>query len=625
MVQERDQPRREGTGRRPARALREGWTAIAADDEVRRAVVENRTDDVGPWHDVSVPGEWRSVPAFADHAGAVVYRTCISRENLGPGERLFVECAGIFDQADLWYDGAYLGDQEDPFLPGRHEFGELARLEGPGIVVVEVNGRDRAGPWLPVSLLRTGPVSIEAMRVLCRDASDERAHLVFVARLDAASASAPVVRTSIGGRPASERVHHLARGANTITWSVDVDRPALWWPRSLGEPSLTDVVVEVDLDGLVSDSAVRRTGIRQISADHWQITVNGERIHAKGAYLDLPEDARDAADPDQMRAPVRRALEAGLDLVRVRRHVAHPHFYDAVDEAGLLLWQDVPPRPPGRARGRRGRRRAERVAAGLVDLLGHHPSVALWHHDVSDRWTHRGLVRADPTRTTLAHLSTAVPSRAATDPRTAILRGALAGVTADLAAAVVVVPNIARFPTVEQWRLVAPGTGALQPDEVRADLETLRSVRFRPSAGFCHVKLQDSSVLDNEGMYDHAGRMRPLGDAVHQACAPVIVAFSAGRGPAPSEIGVVVVNDTRLTWDGAMLEVSVSGAPWRSFSGTVAADEVTFVASLPVEDLRALGIPDPAVEAVLVDPASGAVIARNLLVVNLAASKVAAS
>ena len=30
--------------------------------------------------------------------------------------------------------GAYIGDQDDRFLPGRHGFGELARLEGPGML-----------------------------------------------------------------------------------------------------------------------------------------------------------------------------------------------------------------------------------------------------------------------------------------------------------------------------------------------------------------------------------------------------------------------------------------------------------------------------------------------------------
>jgi beta-mannosidase len=61
--------------------------------------------------------------------------------------------------------------------------------------------------------------------------------------------------------------------------------------------------------------------------------------------------------------------------VRVHAHVARPELYDAADEAGLLVWQDMPLHGPY-ARGIR--RQAVRQAEALVDLLGHHPSVALW-------------------------------------------------------------------------------------------------------------------------------------------------------------------------------------------------------------------------------------------------------
>jgi hypothetical protein len=577
----------------------------AADDEVRRAVAENRRDDIGPWHETSVPGEWRTTPGLADHAGAVVYSTVVPRTDVGPGDRLFVECRGIFDQADLWFDGAYLGDQEDAFLPGRHEYTDLARLDGPGVLVIEVNGGHRAGPWLPVEIRRTGPVVVDAFRILCRDATESRAHLLFVARLDSSVPAAPVVRTTVAGRVVSERIHRLARGSNTVSWTVDLEAPDLWWPRMLGAARLTDARIEVLLDDELSDAADRRTGIRQVSVDNWNVTVNGERIHAKGAYLDLPEEPRSDGDDS---LPVKLAIDIGLDMVRIRRHVAHPDFYDAADEAGLLLWQDVPPRPAGRTRGRRGRRRAERVATGLVDLLGHHPSVAFWHHDFTDGWTHRALVRTDPTRSALGHLSTVVPSRAATDPRVAVLRGALSGVTTDLGASMAVVPNIARFPTVEQWRIMAPATG--RSDRVRTHIETLRSVRFRPSSGFVHLKLQDSSILDNEGIHDHSGHARGVAAAVRDACAPVIVAFTTRPGEEDG-IGITVVNDTRTTWEGAVVTLSSDGSAVSSWEGTVAADDVTHVADIGIERLRALAGRRCVVE--LSDGRTGEVIASNVL------------
>jgi len=69
------------------------------------------------------------------------------------------------------------------------------------------------------------------------------------------------------------------------------------------------------------------------------------------------------------------AKEAGLDLLRVHAHVARPELYDAADDAGLLLWQDMPLQW---GYHRSIRRQARRQTRELVDVLGHHPSIVVW-------------------------------------------------------------------------------------------------------------------------------------------------------------------------------------------------------------------------------------------------------
>jgi len=82
-----------------------------------------------------------------------------------------------------------------------------------------------------------------------------------------------------------------------------------------------------------------------------------------------------AATREELRHDVGLAAEANLDLLRLHAHVSRPELYDAADEAGLLLWQDFPLQW-GYARGIR--RQAVHQAREMVDLLGHHPSIALW-------------------------------------------------------------------------------------------------------------------------------------------------------------------------------------------------------------------------------------------------------
>jgi beta-mannosidase len=135
------------------------------------------------------------------------------------------------------------------------------------------------------------------------------------------------------------------------------------------------VTVTVEADGAPSHVLRRVTGLRSLSWKQWTLSVNGERLFLKGtnqgpSRMDLAD-----ATGAELRRDVELARDAGLDLLRLHAHVSRPELYEAADELGVLLWQDFPLQW-GYARGIR--RQAARQAEAAVDLLGHHPSVALW-------------------------------------------------------------------------------------------------------------------------------------------------------------------------------------------------------------------------------------------------------
>ena len=121
------------------------------------------------------------------------------------------------------------------------------------------------GIWRGVRIESTGPVRIDALRVLCRDANEGRANLRLHARLDCDIERPVKVSTFVDGVLTDEQQRTVAAGSNDIEWDVDVRRPALWWPWSLGDQNLTDVRVEVSCDGVTSHSADRRTGLREVA------------------------------------------------------------------------------------------------------------------------------------------------------------------------------------------------------------------------------------------------------------------------------------------------------------------------------------------------------------------------
>ena len=440
------------------------WRAAVADDDLRRTWHEDGFDDSG-WEAVTVPGHWRSTPAFADEDGPLLHRR--SFEVAPPdGGRHWLTFDGLFYQGDVWLDGGYLGDTEGYFVPHTFEVTDALQARQEHLLAVEVTCTrptdltakrnltgvfqhwdcldpdwNPGGIWRPVRLTRTGPVRIARLRSLCREASDERAVLVLRATLDSDQARTVELRSTIGSVDHAT-AQPVAAGPNEVEWAVTVDHPDLWWPRALGDATLHDLTVQVALPanegGEVSDERRVRTGLRQVRMRSWVVSVNGERLFLKGSNQGPTRMALAEASAGDLAGDVGWAVDAGLDLLRVHAHISRPELYEAADRAGLLVWQDLPLQW-GYARG--VRKQAVRQAEAAVDLLGHHPSIAIWcgHNEpmaiendpgawadrgarrrlaaralaaqelptwnktVLDRSVKRALEKSDPTRPVIAH------------------------------------------------------------------------------------------------------------------------------------------------------------------------------------------------------------------------------
>ena len=358
------------------------------------------------WADLTVPGHWHSHPDFADTAGPMRYRTRVQTPSAERGRRRWLEVDGLFYQADVWLDDSYLGDPEGYFTQHSFEIGPLIDDAEPHDLELEIactpSAPDRARTtmtgayqgfidqiWNPgglagrVEIIETGPVRIDRLRVLCRDADERRAHLLLTARLDAANERPVRIRTLVEATVVAEFEHSVAGGANEVSWSIDIAEPTLWWPHRLGGAELVDIAVEVITDGDCSDRAERRIGLREVAWDRWICSINGERLFLKGANLvpiRLDAASISTAEIDHLCGE---AIAAGLDAIRVHGHIAPDSLYDTADRLGLVILQDF---PLIGAQSRRIKARAVEQATALVDRLGHHPSVALWWaHGQSER------------------------------------------------------------------------------------------------------------------------------------------------------------------------------------------------------------------------------------------------
>ena len=119
----------------------------------------------------------------------MLYRHRFRADPPQAGRRQFVTLEGVFYQADVWLDGAYLGDPEGYFFPHTFEITDLARLGDDHVLAVEVSCAPQTnrtakrnitgvfqhwdcadpddnpgGIWRPVVLERTGPIRIRRVR-----------------------------------------------------------------------------------------------------------------------------------------------------------------------------------------------------------------------------------------------------------------------------------------------------------------------------------------------------------------------------------------------------------------------------------------------------------------------------
>lgn len=404
------------------------WRAHATDDALRRNFIEHNFDDAA-WLDVTVPGHWAEQPKLASRR-SVLYRTTFSLPNDPSTDdgRHWLVFDGIWQSADVWLDGSYLGPTDGWFIPNEFDITDQIHTSETGehVLAVEVmsqqpnadeptrnlNGifddpdivghQNRGGIWQPVRIVSTGSVRMIKNRLVCTEASITAAKVHLRSHLVSDESRSVTITTTLrppGGAPpvVSSRQHDLASGATVLEWDLAITDPQLWWPWQLGDQPLYRVTVSVEVNGSISGIWERTVGLRQIRMKNYVLLVNGERLFAKGVDMwpttTLPADAT----PEQISGDVARAKDLGLNLLRVESHVARPELYDAADRAGMLIWQDMPMR--GEVK-RSIQSNAVNAAHRLVDKLGAHPSIVVWcaHYDPTGTSTGRHPLSAIPSR-----------------------------------------------------------------------------------------------------------------------------------------------------------------------------------------------------------------------------------
>jgi len=135
-------------------------------------------------------------------------------------------------------------------------------------------------------------------------------------------------------------------------FTIKIDNPKLWWPRTLGEPNLYEYNISLFSDGELCDEKNGKFGIRTIRMEEkptknldgftCQLYVNEKPVFMKGANW-VPLDVMTGCiEPERYEKAVKLAYDANFTLLRVWGGGIYESeaFYNLCDELGIMVWQD---------------------------------------------------------------------------------------------------------------------------------------------------------------------------------------------------------------------------------------------------------------------------------------------
>jgi beta-mannosidase len=258
-----------------------------------------------------------------------------------------------------------------------------------------------AGIWRPVTIHAWSTARLAGVRPEITVDEDDAGRVVVhvvTTRSPASASSSLVVRAALRD-PAGVPVCDASCEADAAgDCSIDLDPGVVrrWWPHSHGDQPLYQLDVDLlDADGAVLDSWSRRVGFRKVELDTsadaigsaFTFVVNGRPIFARGVNW-IPDDMFPSrVGRDQYRQRLLQAKSANVDMIRVWGGGIYEddEFYDACDELGLLVWQDLlfacAAYPEELLHDE-----VEAEARENVARLMTHPSLALWNGNNENIW-----------------------------------------------------------------------------------------------------------------------------------------------------------------------------------------------------------------------------------------------
>ena len=401
-------------------ALEDSWRFYFGDADLA-SVTAADFDDSG-WEQVSVPHTWNVIGEYAlersgttnNAQGTGWYRLRLDAPPADRDMRQYLDFAAIGNIADVWVNGAHVGTHRGAFSRFRLDVTGAWVPGGENLVVVRADNSKPAigsstenviplagdffihgGIYRPAELLQLPSASIDPLDyggpgvyIRASDITDETATIQATTRLrNAGEARDLSIVTAIydaEGRLVGqqERPLALSTGTQEVLETITLTNPRLW--DGVDDPYLYSAQVSLLAGGEVIDRVVEPFGIRtfRFDADNG-FFLNGKHVKLKGVSRHQDRLGQGwALSREDHGQDTDIIAEMGANSVRQAHYQHADEWSDEADEAGMIVWAELPYVGAPSLSGGRGSdelwANAEQQLRELIRQNYNHPSIVMW-------------------------------------------------------------------------------------------------------------------------------------------------------------------------------------------------------------------------------------------------------
>jgi beta-galactosidase len=311
------------------------------------------------------------------------------------GKRISVQFDGIFRNAQVWFNGFWMGVEPSGYATQVYDVTEYVNYGGDNLICVRADATfeegwfyEGAGIYRDAWLVKTAAVSVAPFGTFVyADLKQPYHSAVIHVETEVNNHSLESQICEVCQRILDADGNEVAKcsGASVslqpketrgCKQQMTLENPHLW---STADPYLYKVETTVKVDGKVTDVYETTTGIRDIAFDADKgFLLNGKQLKLKGVNLHQDHAGVGAAIPEAlMEWRIKQLKEIGCNAYRSSHNPMTPELLDICDREGILVIDE------NRLTGINTEH--QRLLEKMIKRDRNHPCIILWS-DGNEEW-----------------------------------------------------------------------------------------------------------------------------------------------------------------------------------------------------------------------------------------------